>query len=89
VTTKPIAETLPPVCYIRHPGSGAPVAIRRGESGYHPVDTKCSPECLNSRLPVPPTAEQILAMTHGSLLGWDSKGANPALWVRAVEAGGR
>jgi hypothetical protein len=28
-------------------------------------------------------------MKHGSLMGWDTKGANPAMWTRAAEAGAR
>jgi hypothetical protein len=31
----------------------------------------------------------VLAMKHGSLMGWDTKGANPAMWTRAAEAGAR
>lgn len=83
------AVTLPPLCYIRHPTSGETVAIRRGESGYHPVRTLCSPECLNSKLPHPPRPEEVLAMKHGTLMGWDAKGADPAFWTHAVQAGTR
>jgi hypothetical protein len=81
------ASALPPLCYVRHPTTGKTVEIRRGENGYYPVGTQCSPECLNSKLPQPPTPEQILAMKHGSIMGWDTKGANPAMWTRAAQAG--
>jgi hypothetical protein len=80
---------LPPVCYVRHPTTGETVEIRRGEPGYHLTVTKCSPECLNARLRQPPTPAQILAMKHGSIMGWDTPGADPAMWTRAVEGGAR
>ena len=83
------ATTLPPLCFVRHPTTGETVEIRRGETGFHPANTKCSPDCLNSKLPQAPTPEQVLAMKHGSLMGWDTKGANPAMWTRAAEAGAR
>jgi hypothetical protein len=83
------ATALPHLCFIRHPTTGETVEIRRGETGYHPANTKCSPDCLNSKLPQPPTPEQVFAMKHGSLMGWDTKGANPAMWTRAAEAGAR
>ena len=81
------AAILPPLCYVRHPTTGETVEIRRGEDGYHPIGTKCSPECLNSKLAHPPTPEQILAIESGSLIGWDTKAADPALWTRAAQAG--
>lgn len=83
------ATELPPLCYVRHPATGETVEIRRDEAGYHPANTKCSPDCLNSKLAHPPTPEQVLAMKHGSLMGWDTKGANPAFWAHAVAAGAR
>jgi hypothetical protein len=78
---------LPPLCYVRHPTTGETVLIVRGENGYRPAGTKCSPECLNAKLPQPPTAAQVLAMKHGSLIGWDTPGADPAMWERAAAAG--
>jgi len=79
---------LAPLCYIRHVTTGETVAIHRGENGYRAVGTLCSPECLNSRLPRPPTEEDISAMRHGSLIGWDSPGADPAFWRRRREGTG-
>ena len=78
-------DGLPPVCYIRHVTTDTTVLIRRGETGYVPVDTPCSPECLNSRLPRVPTQDEIAAMRHGSLMGWDGPGADPAFWRRRRE----
>lgn len=80
-TTDP-AHHLPPICYIRHVTTGDVVMIRRGEPGYVPVETPCSPECLNARLPQPPTEDDVAAMRHGSLIGWDGPGADPNFWRR-------
>ncbi len=37
-------ETQPETCYVRHITTGETVMIRRGEMGYLPVDTQCSPD---------------------------------------------
>jgi len=79
---------LPPRCYIRHVTTGETVAIDRGENGYRTVGTLCSPACLNSRLPQPPTEDDISPMRHGSLIGWDTPGADPAFWRRRREGRG-
>ena len=81
------ATGLPPLCYIRHPQTGETIEIHRGENGWHPANTRCSPECLNANLPHPPTPAEVLAMRHGSIMGWDTPGANPKMWERAVESG--
>jgi hypothetical protein len=80
---------LPPLCYVRHPTTGETVEIHRGEPGHYSIATKCSPECLNAKLAHPPTPAQILAMKHGSIMGWNTPGADPAMWTRAAEAGAR
>lgn len=86
MTGSPVkTDGLPPVCYIRHLTTGANVLIRRGEAGYVPVDTLCSPDCLNSRLPRVPTEDEIAAMGYGSLMGWDGPGSDPAFWPRRRE----
>ena len=74
------AETLPAICYTRHPTTGRTIAILRGEDGYRPANTLCSPECLNAKLSPSPTEPQVNAMKHGSMFGWDTPGANPAFW---------
>lgn len=76
------AEALPALCYTRHPTTGETVAIIRGEDGYRPANTFCSPACLNAKLAPPPTEAQISAMKHGSLMGWDTPGARPEFWKR-------
>lgn len=82
----PAAAKLSPLCYVRHPTTGETVEIRRGEAAYHPVGTLCSPDCLNSRLARPPTEDEISAMRHGSLIGWDRPGADPEMWRHRREA---
>jgi hypothetical protein len=78
------AARLPPLCYVRD-ATGETVEIVRGKAGYHPMDTLCSPACLNSRLPHPPTEDEISAMRHGSLIGWDTPGADPEMWRKRRE----
>ena len=56
--------------------------------GLYPRTTKPfqgSPECLNSRLSHVPTEDEIAAMEHGTLLDWDTPGANPSFWRRRRE----
>jgi hypothetical protein len=60
------ADALLPLCYVRRPATGETVAILRGEDGYRPANTTCSPECLNAKLSPPPTEAEIRAMKHGS-----------------------
>lgn len=81
-----IPPELPPVCYIRHPTSGATILIRRDVTGYYPVADADLPECLNSKLDRPPTPAEVVAMTHGSLFGWNTPGADPAFWTRVDDA---
>lgn len=88
-TMIPAAAKLPPLCYIRHPSTGATIAIYRGETGWQPTGTLCSPEFLNSRLPHPPSEDEISAMKHGSIIGWDTPGAGPETWRRQREGGPR
>jgi hypothetical protein len=84
-TSNDPADVLPPLCYVRHPTTGQTVTILRGEDGYRPLNTVCSPECLNAKLSPPPTDAQINAMKHGSMFGWDTPGANPAFWHRRAD----
>lgn len=77
-----VAKEMPPLCYVRHPSSGETVAIVRGEDGYRPAGTRCSPECLNAKLDRVPGEAQINAMKHASMFGWDTPGARPEFWER-------
>ncbi len=84
-SSKSKAGSLPPLCYIQHVTTGETVMIRRGQLGYVPIETKCSAECLNARLPRVPTEDEIAAMRHGSLMGWEGPGTDPAFWQRQCE----
>ena len=79
------ASKLPPVCYIRHINTGEIVLIHRGQDGYLPNETQCSPACLNAKLPQPPSVDEIAAMRHGALMGWDTPGCDPEMWRRTRE----
>ena len=70
-------STLPSLCYARHPENGRTILILRGEDGYHPVESRLTPEQLNSVLSEVPTALQAEAMLIGCMFGWHVAGANP------------
>ena len=78
------APGLPPLCYARHPETGATVLIVRGEAGYHPVQTFLTPPQLNAALAEPPTDAQVQAMLTGSMFGWQVPGADPARHAAAT-----
>ena len=77
------APGLPPLCYARHPATGATVLIVRGEAGCHPVQTFLTPGQLNAALAEPPTDAQVQAMLVGSMYGWQVPGADPACQAAA------
>ena len=85
-TMTPAAATLPRVCFARHPSTGGTILVIRGEAGYHPVTTSCTPEQLNAARPEPPSRAQVAAMLAGSLFGWDQPIADPARH-RPLDAG--
>lgn len=74
------AEALPPLCHLRGGTAGKVLLIQRGVDGFTRIDTKCSPECLNSKLSRVPTRAGIAAMQAGELYGWYSPGTDPAGW---------
>ena len=78
------APGLPPLCYARHPETGATVLIVRGENGCHPVQTFLTPAQLNAALAEPPSVEQVRAMLVGSTVGWQVSGADPACQAAAT-----
>jgi hypothetical protein len=51
------------------------IAIKKGESGYHPIYTPLSAEHLNEK--EKPTLLQIECMVSGSMFGWDVPAADP------------
>jgi hypothetical protein len=87
VTASLTKPGLPDLCYARKPGlSGEPgevVLLRRGECGYYPLPAfyqslGFDPVESNGLLGV--SRAQAAAMLHGSLFGWDARGADPAAY---------
>lgn len=79
-------HTLPPIAYLdnipdrdgRRPfeTTTAPViAVKRHESGYHPIHTKSNADALNAAEGV--SNAQREAMLAGSLFGWHCRAADP------------
>lgn len=72
-------QKLPPLAYIdnshdKSPGAAPVIAVKRGESGYHPIHTPLTAAYLNDKLGVSPL--QAEAMHHGSMFGWETPGAD-------------
>jgi hypothetical protein len=68
---------LPEQCAARENGTGAPIMIRRGDSGFYPIaNTEFDVVLYNQRKGV--TAAQVEAMIVGSMFGWHVPGADPA-----------
>jgi len=83
-----VADGLPEKCMIILPGTGDLGAIRRGESGYHAVETarlvyhdetlEEARDRLNAACGV--NRAQVAAMLVGSMCGWHVPGADPAAY---------
>ena len=80
----PLRSSLPERCYSILPSTGEIIMLMKGENGYFPSGTQ-PPEgkgaCtmvneLNKKLGV--TKTQEMAMSVGSMFGWEVKGADPA-----------
>ena len=88
------ADDLPEMCFSVLPGSGALICIKRGESGYFLSDWSSSDvernqelaNYNNERMGVTPA--QRSAMECGSMYGWNSPGANPAVYETEELNGG-
>ena len=76
-------QKLPAMCLTRSKISGAVIAIRRGELGYHLVDTNLTPEEFNARYSI--SAEQVQAMENGALHGWEVPAADPDI-IKALRS---
>ncbi len=66
---------LPEIAYANHPETGQVVAIKRGERGYFPIDTRMTSAQLNMKEGVKPA--QAAAMLAGSMRGWAVPEADP------------
>lgn len=81
-----LAEGLPEMCYSTLPSDGSLIIIKRGENGYYPSpkdagsreENERLAERLNNELGITPAQEK--AMSLGSMMGWDSHGADPKEW---------
>ena len=81
-----VANELPAECVVVAPGTGELGMIRRGEFGYHPMDTRrlvehgetvvAARDRLNQSLGV--SKVQAEAMLAGSICGWHVPAADPA-----------
>lgn len=69
---------LPDHCFSTSRTTGQVIAIKRGEPGYYPIQTRSTAKKLNEVIEV--TTAQVEAMEAGSMFGWDVPGANPALY---------
>lgn len=69
---------LPEYCYSTSLIDNKVIIIKRGESGYYPIETTRTAEELNSVIGV--TKEQVEAMSVGSMFGWNVPGANPDVY---------
>jgi hypothetical protein len=88
-------NNLPEYCYDINNVSGGIVKLKRGESGYyqldqdivqpyleaHPNKTK-EDVCVELNEHIGVTPEQRMAMSMGSMFGWDIPGANPSTYSK-------
>ncbi len=79
---EPDLSSLPEICYTVTP-TGVFAMLRRGESGYYPVDTEAAgapdlrelADKLNRQFGI--SKAQEAAMLNGSMFGWDTPAADP------------
>jgi len=64
-------SNLPPFAAVRHPVDDKTIVIKRGESGYYPVEGDITPEEYNAQRGIIVTPEQANELLSGSMFGWD------------------
>lgn len=72
---------LPSMCATMHPTEDYPIIIKRGECGYFPAKllrTSVDVKKFNDNFGI--TEEQVMAMSAGSMFGWQVPGAHPDAW---------
>jgi uncharacterized protein YycO len=69
-----IIAKLPRACAIRHPITRQPMLIHAGHPGMYCANARLDVETFNETHGV--TAAHIEAMEFGSLIGWDTPGAD-------------
>ena len=76
--TRSFFLNLPAIAFATLAATGETVALRLGEARYYHVETSKSADELNRLYGVSPA--QARAMLAGTLLGWDTRLANPELY---------
>lgn len=76
-------KKLPEMCLTRSKTTGTVIAIRRGEIGFYPIQTRLTPEEFNQRRGI--NSDQVEAMENGSLYGWEVPAADPDIVKRLRE----
>lgn len=77
---------LPEFCYCMDRVNNVSILVKRGEKGYYQMDYDLTAEgCKfkNEQLGIDPF--QVMAMSTGSMFGWDVPGADPEKWRQDAE----
>ena len=85
-TVIPLRSSLPERCYVYLQTENKIGIIQKGESGYYPTEIECGTsdkakkllDTMNSKLGV--SKAQAEAMKAGSMFGWDTPAADPAIY---------
>ena len=79
-----VLEKLPELCFAIDAGTGAVIAIKKGERGYWTTKDMVAADVdfFNEKLGVTPAQRE--AMIAGSLFGFDVPGADPAVYEGRV-----
>jgi len=75
---RPLTEVLndlPPMCMLSDLATGKTIAVKRGETGFWPMDHIEDPDAWNAKQNITPA--QAEAMRMGSHFGFDVPGADP------------
>jgi hypothetical protein len=71
-----LLDRLPVMCAVHKVGTGEPIILKRGETGYWLLPSDVTVDEFNAAFQ--PTPAQLAAMEAGSIFGWDVPGADPA-----------
>lgn len=80
------SDLLPEFCYTVIEDKNTFAMLRKGESGYFPINTELAGNCnlhnlaekLNQQFGI--SKQQEAAMNGGAMFGWDSPAANPKIY---------
>lgn len=82
---RPLTEVLndlPVMCMLADLVTGKTIAVKRGETGYWPMDHIEDPDVWNAKRGI--TSAQVEAMRMGSQFGFDAPGADPLNCAHAL-----